>query len=103
MTARVLPYNLSAEESLLGAMTLNSDAISVGLEKLKAEDFYSPAHGHLFKAIQDLYNRGEPVDTVSIWNELQNTGLGELIGGVGKLGENITEPFELFVVSTPRL
>lgn len=85
MTARVLPYNLSAEESLLGAMTLNSDAISVGLEKLKAEDFYSPAHGHLFKAIQDLYNRGEPVDTVSIWNELQNTGLGELIGGVGKL------------------
>ena len=43
---RVPPHNLEAEESLLGAMLLSSDAIASAVETVKPEDFYKPAHGH---------------------------------------------------------
>src|SRR3954447_8149327 len=58
---RVPPHNIEAEESLLGAMLLSKDAIASAVEKVSPEDFYKPAHGHLFEAIQSLYGQGEPV------------------------------------------
>ena len=47
---RVPPHNLDAEESLLGAMLLSRDAIAAAIECCCAEDFYKPAHGHIFAA-----------------------------------------------------
>ena len=52
---RVPPHNLDAEESLLGAMLLSRDAIAAALECCVAEDFYKPAHGHVFAAVTSLY------------------------------------------------
>ncbi len=49
---RVPPHDLEAEESLLGAMLLSNDAASAGIEICSAGDFYKPAHGHIFAAIQ---------------------------------------------------
>jgi replicative DNA helicase len=72
---RVPPHNLVAEESLLGAMLLSSDAISIGTELLSAEDFYKPAHGQIFGAIARLYETGQPADAVTVADELDRAGL----------------------------
>jgi len=80
-TSRVPPHNLQAEESLLGAMLLSKDAIAAALETCSTDDFYKPAHGHIFEAIQSLYGQGEPADPVTVADELRRAGLLEAIGG----------------------
>jgi len=78
---RVPPHNIEAEESLLGAMLLSKDAIASAVEVVNPEDFYKPAHGHLFEAIQTLYGQGEPVDPVTVAEELRRANLLEALGG----------------------
>ncbi len=81
---RVPPHNLEAEESLLGAMLLSKDAIAAALEApVRAEDFYKPAHGHLFEAIQSLYTAAQPVDPVTVAEELRRADLLDAVGGKG--------------------
>jgi replicative DNA helicase len=58
-----------------------SDAIASASESIRPEDFYKPAHGHLFEAIQSLYGQGEPVDPVTVAEELRRAGLLETLGG----------------------
>ena len=77
---RVPPHNLEAEESLLGAMLLSADASAAAIEVVSAEDFYKPAHGHIFHAIVELFERGEPVDAVTVTDELSRSGLLEAVG-----------------------
>ena len=80
--ARVPPHNLEAEESLLGAMLLSRDAIVAATEVgVTANDFYKPAHGHVFDAITSLYAIGEPPDPVTVGEELNRAGLLAAIGG----------------------
>jgi len=82
---RVPPHNLQAEESLLGAMLLSKDAIAAAVETCSAEDFYKPAHGHVFEAITSLYIQGEPADPVTVADELRRAGLIDAIGGTAVL------------------
>src|SRR5437763_1645942 len=53
---RVPPHNLEAEESLLGAMILSRGAIATAVEQCGADDFYKPAHAHIFDAVPTVYN-----------------------------------------------
>ncbi len=78
---RVPPHDISAEESLLGAMLLNREAIDIAIEGCAADDFYKPAHAHLFVAIVALYARGEPVDPVTVADELRRSQLLDQAGG----------------------
>jgi replicative DNA helicase len=79
---RVPPHNLDAEESLLGAMLLSRDAISAATEaRVEANDFYKPAHGHIFEAVMSLYGQGEPVDPVTVSDELRRADLLDALGG----------------------
>jgi replicative DNA helicase len=78
---RVPPHNLQAEESLLGAMLLSKDAIAIASERLHADDFYKPAHGHVYDAITSLNGAGEPADPVTVADELRRAGLLDAIGG----------------------
>ena len=80
-SARLLPHNLEAEESLLGAMLLSREAIAAAVERVKADDFYRPANGHIFEAVVSLYGAGEPADPVTVAEELRRAGLLEGIGG----------------------
>jgi len=83
---RVPPHNLEAEESLLGAMLLSRDAITAAVEaRVDAADFYKPAHGHMFEAVMGLYGQGEPVDPVTLAEELRRAGLLDAMGGKGAL------------------
>ncbi|MGH9245797.1 MAG: replicative DNA helicase [Acidimicrobiales bacterium] len=84
-TGRVPPHNLQAEESLLGAMLLSRDAIANAVEVVGADDFYKPAHGHIFEAVTSLFAAGEPVDPVTVAEELSRAGLLEAIGGPASL------------------
>jgi replicative DNA helicase len=77
---RVPPHNLEAEESLLGAMLLSSDATAAAIEICGPADFYKPAHGHIFTAIVALFERGEPIDAVTVTDELRRAGLVEAVG-----------------------
>jgi replicative DNA helicase len=69
-TGRVPPHNLQAEESLIGAMLLSRDAVAVAVETCAPDDFYKPAHGHIFDAICSLYGQGAPVDPTTVSDEL---------------------------------
>ena len=82
---RVPPHNLDAEASLLGAMLLSSDAISAAIQIVTVDDFYKPAHAHVFDAITSLYAQGEPADPITVAEELKRAGLLESVGGAGAL------------------
>ncbi len=84
-SGRVPPHNLQAEESLLGAMLLSRDAIAAAVETCSANDFYKPAHGHVFDAICSLYAQGEPADPVTVADELRRADLLDAIGGPATL------------------
>ncbi|MEO9223529.1 MAG: DnaB-like helicase N-terminal domain-containing protein, partial [Acidimicrobiales bacterium] len=73
--SRVPPSNLQAEESLLGAMLLSRDAVAAAAEVVSTEDFYKPAHGHLYEAVTSLVSQGEPVDPVTVADELRRADL----------------------------
>lgn len=79
---RVPPHNIEAEESLLGAMMLTRDALMAAAEAhVGGSDFYKPAHGHIFDAAISLYSQGEPVDPVTVAEELRSAGLLDGVGG----------------------
>lgn len=82
---RVPPHNLDAEESLLGAMLLSRTAIDVVSESMDARFFYKPAHAHIYEAITSLSAAGEPVDPVTVAEELRRHDLLDAIGGSGTL------------------
>ena len=82
---RVPPHNLQAEESLLGAMLLSRDAIVDAVQIVGPDDFYKPAHGHVFEAVTSLYSQGEPVDPVTVADELRRADLLDHIGGSATL------------------
>jgi replicative DNA helicase len=85
-TGRVPPHNLEAEESLLGAMLLSRDAIVAAVEaQVSGDDFYKPAHGHVFEAITSLYGQGEPADPVTVAEELRRAGVLDAVGGPAAL------------------
>jgi len=82
VSSRVPPHNLQAEESVLGAALLSRDAIgAVSEQGLRPEDFYRPAHQHIFDAIRALYSTGAPADTITVADELRRAGLLDQIGG----------------------
>ncbi|MCH7787866.1 MAG: replicative DNA helicase [Acidobacteria bacterium] len=78
---RVPPHNLEAEESVLGAMLLSRDAVSDAIEVVSADEFYRPASARVFEAITSLYAVGEPADPVTVAEELDRTGMLDLVGG----------------------
>jgi replicative DNA helicase len=78
---RVPPQDLVAEQSVLGAMMLSKQAIDPASELLSGRDFYRPAHEAIFEMIVDLANRGEPVDALTVKNELQRRGDLTRVGG----------------------
>lgn len=78
---RVPPHDLDAERAVIGAMLVSEAAVSVVGEMLQAEDFYSETHRVLYRAMMRLYGRGEPIDQLTLTNELRHMGEIDRIGG----------------------
>ncbi len=82
------PHNLNAEESLLGALLLSRDAVGAVAEMgLSVNDFYKPAHQYVYDAIRGLNATGQPIDAVTVADELRRAGLLDEIGGAEMLLE----------------
>jgi replicative DNA helicase len=79
--APVPPQNLEAEESVLGAMMLSPGAIGAVSEILDGGDFYRESHAKIYRAAVGLYARGEPVDAITLVDELEERGELEDVGG----------------------
>jgi replicative DNA helicase len=79
---RLPPHNLDAEQSVIGSLLIDRDAIIRVASMLKADDFYHGANGAIFQAILDLYNRREPTDFVTLTDELQRRERLDQVGGV---------------------
>ncbi len=79
---RVPPHNLDAEISVLGSMLLSRDAIAEVSEFVGPEDFYRGAHRTIYESARDLYDRGEPVDPITLTDELDRRGMLSDVGGV---------------------
>ncbi len=82
MDSRIPPQNIEAEQSVLGAMMLDKEAIAKASEILTSEDFYREAHRVIFNAMLELYNKNEAVDMVTITDILRRDNKLEDIGGI---------------------
>lgn len=79
---RIPPQSLEAEQSVLGAMLLDREALLKGCEILQPIQFYKEAHRVIFKAIVKLAERSEPADAVTVGEELEKSGNLEQAGGL---------------------
>lgn len=68
---RVLPHSVEAEQSVIGSMLMDRDAIVAASEMVSGEDFYQHQYGIVFEAILELYNEGKPVDLITLQNRLR--------------------------------
>ena len=68
---RVLPHSAEAEQSVIGSMLMDRDAIIAASEIITADDFYQNQYGVMFDAMVELFNEGKPVDLVTLQNRLK--------------------------------
>jgi replicative DNA helicase len=78
---RVPPHNTEAEQSVLGSLMLDKDAIIKVADFLQPGDFYKNSHGEIFETMLELYEERDPIDVLSISNKLEEKGKLEEIGG----------------------
>lgn len=75
------PQNLEAEQSVLGALMLDKNAIINVADILLPEDFYKPAHAKIYESILKLYEKREPIDILSVTSKLKNENILQEVGG----------------------
>ena len=71
---RMLPNDMLAEQSALGGMLLSQEACAEVFESVKGSDFYAPKHELIFEAIATLFGKGEPIDVITVTDELMKQG-----------------------------
>lgn len=79
--AKLPPQALELEEAVLGAMLLEKEAVNDGIDVLHADVFYKDAHCRIFEAIKQIFERSEPIDILTVTNELRSLGKLEFVGG----------------------
>lgn len=79
---KIPPQNIEAEQSVLGAMLLEKEAIVRVMEILRPDDFYHDAHRIIYQGISELFNRSEPVDLITLSEQLRQRDSLESVGGV---------------------
>ena len=84
---KVPPHDVEAEQAVIGSMLTDKDSVISAVEVLKEEDFYREDNKVIYSAIMNLYNRGEPVDIITLKDELVSLGKFEAIGGLEYLAE----------------
>ncbi len=79
---KIPPQQLEAEQSLLGGILIDSSGLPAALEVLKGDEFYKDSHRTIYTAIQDLFERNEPVDLLTVTDLLSERKQLEAVGGV---------------------
>ena len=84
------PQNIEAEESVLGALMIDKDAIIKVADILLASDFYKPAHEKIYAMILGLYEKHQPIDILSVTAKLKEEKILDEIGGSSYLTQLIS-------------
>jgi len=79
---RIPPQNIEAEQSVLGAILLDKEVLTSVIEIISSEDFYRDDHKEIFDAIIDLYEKGEPIDLITVAERLKLRGTLDSVGGL---------------------
>ena len=90
MTDNLPPQNIEAEQAVLGAIFLNTDALADAMEYVEADDFYKRSHQLLFQAMVDLNNNSEAIDVLTVQNYLSTNNQLDDVGGVAYIAELAT-------------
>lgn len=85
MAEKIIPHNIEAEQSVIGAMFLTKYAQERAIETLTSDQFYLDAHGKIFNAIKSLSDNGKPIDITTLSNELERRKELQQIGGMDYL------------------
>ena len=88
---RIMPHSIEAEQSVIGAMLMDTDAVDIASEMLREEDFYARQYGVLFSAILEMHRKGEAVDPVTLRSRLQEKDLPPEIYGSSAILELIEQ------------
>ncbi|MFO8055361.1 MAG: replicative DNA helicase [Bacteroidales bacterium] len=78
---KVPPQAVDMEQAVLGAMMLEKEAVNQAIDILKPEMFYKEVHNKIYKAIQQLFSKAEPIDILTVTNELKSQGELDIVGG----------------------
>jgi replicative DNA helicase len=81
IASRLPPQSLEAEQSVLGGIMIENDAINRVVEFVEADDFYRESHRRIFRAMLEISERGEPIDLITLTNTLKGRGDLEEVGG----------------------
>ena len=87
---RVMPHNIEAEQSVIGSMLMDKDAIMIASEIISGDDFYQKQYGILFTNMVELFNEGKAVDLVTLQNRLKENGVPEEVSNMGFVRELLT-------------
>jgi len=87
MSNQLPPQSSDAEESILGALLIDGEVMLEIADSLKPADFYKPAHAKVYSAIQRLYEQSQPIDILTVSEELERRGQIEEIGGRAALAD----------------
>ncbi|MCG4585998.1 replicative DNA helicase, partial [Anaerosalibacter bizertensis] len=79
------PHSLEAEQSVLGAMIVDKEAINTAVEIIMPDDFYKEANKEIYETILELYNKNEPVDLITLSEEMKRRNTLDSVGGIGYL------------------
>lgn len=79
---RIPPQNIEAEQSVIGAVLLDKEVLSNITEVISSQDFYREDHKEIYEAVMDLYERGEPIDLITVSEQLKLRGTLEGVGGL---------------------
>lgn len=79
---KIPPHDVDAEQAILGSMLTDQDAVIDAMEVLKPEDFYREDNKYIYQSIINLYNRGEPIDIITVKAELTSMQKFEAVGGI---------------------
>ena len=91
LSGKIPPHNLEAERAVLGAILLENESLPKAIELLAATDFYKEGHRKIFAATIGLFERSEPVDLLTLTEELRRRGVLEEIGGPAVLAALVEE------------
>lgn len=93
MKPRIPPHDLAAEVSVLGSILIDADAVIHVAEILAAQDFYEPAHQMIYASMLELFEKRQPIDAVTLSNQLKKALQLEAVGGsatIAKLSNEVT-------------
>ena len=101
---KVPPHDIQAEKSVLGAVLIDSSVLNLVAEFLKSDHFYLPEHKMVYSAMLVLFEKQEPIDLITIQNQLKHQGTLKKTGGKSYLSELIdTVPTSAYVEHYARI